>query len=96
MRTLVIYDIPDDKKRLKISERCKDWGLQRIQYSAFEGDLNHNRRETLYQRLMRTLGRTPGNIRIYCICEKDFSLIKEIDVLDVQRNANTGERLRAL
>ncbi|GFP20125.1 CRISPR-associated protein Cas2, partial [Candidatus Hakubella thermalkaliphila] len=63
MQTLVIYDIPDDKKRLQISERCKDWGLTRIQYSAFIGDLNHNRRDELFQKLRRTLGREEGNIR---------------------------------
>ena len=80
MQTLVIYDIPDDKKRLQISERCKDWGLTRIQYSAFIGDLNHNRRDELFQKLRRTLGREEGNIRLYLICDKDLKLMKEIDV----------------
>jgi CRISPR-associated protein Cas2 len=80
MQTLVIYDIPDDKKRLQISERCKDWGLTRIQYSAFIGDLNHNRRDELFQKLSRTLGREEGNIRLYPICDKDLKLMKEIDV----------------
>ena len=44
MQTLVIYDIPDDRIRNKIGEACKDYGLERIQYSAFLGDMNHNRR----------------------------------------------------
>ncbi len=80
MQTLVIYDIPDDRKRLQISERCKDWGLTRIQYSAFIGDLNHNRRDELFQKLRRTLGREEGNIRLYPICDKDLKLMKEIDI----------------
>ncbi|GFP23787.1 CRISPR-associated protein Cas2 [Candidatus Hakubella thermalkaliphila] len=74
MQTLVIYDIPDDKKRLQISERCKDWGLTRIQYSAFIGDLNHNRRDELFQKLRRTLGREEGNIGLHHICDKDLKL----------------------
>ena len=39
LRTLVIYDIEDDRIRLKISETCLDYGLVRIQFSAFLGTL---------------------------------------------------------
>ncbi|MEW5817887.1 MAG: CRISPR-associated endonuclease Cas2 [Spirochaetota bacterium] len=78
MKTLVIFDIPDDKIRNKIGEACKDYGLQRIQYSAFLGDINHNRRDELRQRLRRTLGRKKGNIQIYPFCDKDLKLRSEI------------------
>lgn len=78
MKTLVIYDIPSDKIRYKIGEACKDYGLERIQYSAFLGNINHNRREELYQRLRRTLGQKDGNIQIYPLCNKDIRLKKEI------------------
>jgi CRISPR-associated protein, Cas2 family len=44
---LVIYDIPSTKIRNKIAEACMDYGLDRIQWSAFLGDINHNRREEL-------------------------------------------------
>ncbi len=84
MQTLVIYDIPDDKIRNKISEACKDYGLTRIQYSAFLGDINHNRRDELRQRLRRTLGKKEGNIQIYPLCDKDIKLKCEI--------VNTGEK----
>ncbi len=78
MKTLVIFDIPDDKIRNRIGEACKDYGLERIQYSAFLGDINHNRREELHQRLRRTLGRKKGNIQIYPFCDKDLRLRTEI------------------
>ncbi|MEW6623316.1 MAG: CRISPR-associated endonuclease Cas2 [Bacillota bacterium] len=78
MHTLVIYDIPDDRTRNKIGEACKDYGLQRIQYSAFLGDINHNRRDELRQRLKRTLGKREGNIQIYPLCDKDIKLKYEI------------------
>ncbi len=84
MQTLVIYDIPDDKIRNKISEACKDYGLTRIQYSAFLGDINYNRRDELRQRLRRTLGKKEGNIQIYPLCDKDIKLKCEI--------VNTGEK----
>lgn len=74
MQTLVIYDIPNDKKRKRISEVCKDYGLLRIQYSAFLGDLNHNRREELAQQLRKKLGDSDGNIQVYPMCDKDLRL----------------------
>ena len=74
MQTLVIYDIPDDKIRNKIGNACKDYGLERIQYSAFLGEINHNRRDELFQRLRRTLGREEGNIQVYPLCDKDIKL----------------------
>ncbi len=77
---LLIYDIPDDKVRYKVSERCKDYGLDRIQYSAFAGDLDRNRREELLMRLKKTLGKKEGNIRLQPVCTRDLALMKEIVV----------------
>lgn len=74
MHILVIYDITDDKTRNKVAEACKDYGLTRIQYSAFEGNANRNRRQELTQRLRRTLGRQQGNIQVIPLCERDLRL----------------------
>jgi CRISPR/Cas system-associated endoribonuclease Cas2 len=51
--TLVIYDVEDDWARTRVSEACKDFGLQRIQYSCFRGKLSQNKREELYERMRR-------------------------------------------
>ncbi len=80
MKTLVIYDIEEDKIRTKIFEACKDYGLTHIQYSAFFGDLNHNRRGELKQRLRKTLGRKKGEILICPVCDKDLKLLEAISV----------------
>jgi len=90
MQILVIYDIPSDRIRNRVAEKCKDAGLERIQYSAFIGDLNHNRREALFLTLKRTLGENPGNIRLYPLCDKDLRLMKEIAVIDDKQDE--GER----
>jgi CRISPR-associated endonuclease Cas2 len=55
--SLVIYDIPDDKLRAKVADICLDYGLDRIQYSAFLGEMNHNRREELLQKIRRQIGK---------------------------------------
>ena len=85
MRTMVIYDIPNDRIRHRVSEACKDYGLVRIQYSAFEGNLNRNRREELFLRLRRTLGKYDGDIRLVPVCDKDVGLQKQV------RNESTDD-----
>ena len=77
---MLIYDIPDDRLRHKVSERCKDYGLSRVQYSAFAGDLDRNRREELMLRLRKTLGKKEGNIRLQPVCGRDLALAKEVVV----------------
>ncbi|MDF9408701.1 CRISPR-associated endonuclease Cas2 [Pelotomaculum isophthalicicum JI] len=80
MKTLVIYDIEEDKTRTKIFDACKDYGLTHIQYSAFFGELNHNRRDELKQRLRKTLGRKNGKILICPVCDKDLRLLEIINI----------------
>ena len=53
LHTLVIYDVEDDRARTRVSEACKDFGLERIQYSCFRGRLSQNKREELYERMRK-------------------------------------------
>ncbi|HIC93110.1 MAG TPA: CRISPR-associated endonuclease Cas2 [Anaerolineae bacterium] len=78
MKCLLIYDIPSDKLRTKIADICLDYGLERIQYSAFLGELSRNRQEEVMQKIGRRLGRNEGNIQLFPICDKDLRLRKEI------------------
>jgi hypothetical protein len=45
--------VEDDRARTRVSEACKDFGLQRIQYSCFRGKLSQNKREELYERMRK-------------------------------------------
>jgi CRISPR-associated protein Cas2 len=72
MRCLVIYDIPDDSKRTKVADVCLDYGLDRIQYSAFLGSLSTNHQEELMLKLTKTLGRKAGNIQLFPLCARDW------------------------
>jgi len=76
MQTLIIYDIESDKIRNKAAEYCKDYGLKRIQFSAFLGDMNRNRREELFLKLKKLLGQAKGNIQLIPLCDKDYGLRK--------------------
>ena len=81
MHTYVIYDIVEDRTRKKVSEACLDYGLQRIQYSAFRGNINATRRSALEKRLIQELGKQEGKIEIITVCEKDFRGRSVIEVL---------------
>lgn len=78
MMCLLVYDVPEDKLRTKIADFCLDYGLVRIQYSAFRGEMNHNRQEQLLQKIRRLAGSRQANVQLYPMCEKDYGLRKEV------------------
>jgi len=75
----LIYDIEDDRLRTRVSEICLNYGLERIQFSAFFGKLNRNRRQELALRLQREVGKESGRIRIIPVCEQDLKEMWELD-----------------
>src|SRR5438093_8173547 len=76
---VLIYDIEDDRVRTRTSEICLNYGLERIQFSAFFGKLNRNRRQELALHLQREMGDEQVRIRIIPVCEED---LKDMWVLD--------------
>ena len=73
MQCLLIYDIPDDRARQKIADACLDYGLQRIQYSAFCGDLTRTKQRELFSVVRQRLGKKPGNIQLFPLNEQSWS-----------------------
>jgi CRISPR-associated protein Cas2 len=73
----VFYDIEDDRVRERASRVCKDFGLERTQFSGFIGYLSKNRREEMSIKLRDVLGENNGKILIQPVCEKDFREYKE-------------------
>jgi CRISPR-associated protein Cas2 len=72
-QVLVVYDITNDRVRAKIADACQDYGLDRIQFSAFTGQLSHNHQQELTLKLRHLLGDTTGVITLVPICEKDWN-----------------------
>ena len=85
MQSLLIYDISSDKIRNKIADACLDYGLKRIQYSAFFGDLSRNRLDELMQRVARLLGKEEGKVQVFPICEKDLQLRRDLITLRMKQ-----------
>ncbi|HLG71878.1 MAG TPA: CRISPR-associated endonuclease Cas2 [Chloroflexota bacterium] len=87
MKTLLVYDIPDDRVRSRVADTCQDYGLHRIQYSAFFGELSANHQEELLLKLRRRVGRFPCNIQLFPIGERELRLRKIIHIPDRSEQA---------
>lgn len=71
--TLVLYDIPHDRTRTKVAAKCSDFGLERFQYSAFQGRLTRNRREELALVLNDLIEVYGGLIALVPLCDADHA-----------------------
>jgi CRISPR-associated protein Cas2 len=78
MKCLLVYDISHDGTRTKIADFCLDYGLDRIQYSAFLGDLGRTHREELMLRIGDRLGDGNGKVQLFVICQTDWRQRLEI------------------
>ena len=91
---VLIYDIENDRLRTRASDICLDYGLERIQFSAFFGKLNRNRRQELALKLQHEMGNEAARIRIIPVCADDLSDMWVFD--QYRRNADDlkaeGER----
>ncbi len=72
MRYLLIYDIPHDGVRTKIADACLDYGLERIQYSAFLGELNKTHQRELWLQIARRIGKHAASVQLYPLDEKSW------------------------
>jgi len=72
MQCLVIYDIPNDRARQKIADACLDYGLQRVQYSAFCGDLTRSHQRALFVEIKKRIGRKAGNVQLVPLDEQSW------------------------
>lgn len=70
MRFLVLYDIPDDRARSHVADACLDYGLERIQYSAFAGPLERVYQRELELKIRGIVGREPANVRFITLDER--------------------------
>jgi CRISPR-associated protein Cas2 len=74
---LVSYDIPDDRRRVKLAKTLKDFG-DRVQYSVFECILDNDLLEEMKGRIAGVIEETEDSVRIYGLCgacEKNIVII---------------------
>lgn len=66
MLVLVVYDIPNDKRRTKLATFLEGWG-QRVQKSVFECYLSLAEMKTLHGQLQTRVQPDEDNVRLYWI-----------------------------
>jgi CRISPR-associated protein Cas2 len=76
MLTWVIYDISEDKARLKVADRCLDFGLRRVQKSVFLGEIPPNRVEEVIQFSVEILDPETDSVYVFPMCRDDFSKVR--------------------
>lgn len=70
MNCLVIYDITDDRQRKRLATLLQTFGLARVQYSAFRGELNPNDRAVLARRVSGFVSDEHDCIFIIPLCDR--------------------------
>ena len=74
----MIYDITDDNLRVLIAETLKDYGLQRIQYSAFIGGLRRDKLNSLLVDLKNLVKDLIENVQLFPVCDTCFKGRREV------------------
>ena len=73
MRCLLIYDITHDGTRTKVADACLGYGLERIQYSAFFGELSWTHQKELLLLIKRRIGKHEANVQLFPLDEKSWA-----------------------
>jgi CRISPR-associated protein Cas2 len=66
MLVLVVYDIPDDRRRVKLATFLEGYG-RRVQYSVFECFLSLQEMKILYDKVKKRVKPELDNVRFYWI-----------------------------
>lgn len=67
MRTVVTYDISNDKCRKRVSDILEEL-LIRVQYSVFEGEPPRELLQSTIQRTIQHIDPKTDSIRVYYLC----------------------------
>ena len=68
-----IYDISSNKIRSRVANKCKDYGLERVQKSAFLGNMTKNKAEMLAIEVKDAVQEPTDSVFILPACEQCFS-----------------------
>jgi CRISPR-associated protein Cas2 len=77
MLVLVVYDIPDDKRRTKLAKFLEGYG-ERVQWSVFECFLSLEEMGRLYQQVKKRVKLQEDNVRFYWISRETVARILTI------------------
>lgn len=84
---IVSYDIPDDRKRTRVSKTMLDFGT-RVQDSVFECIINDDEHlEKMIEKLSKMVSEE-DSVRIYALCAKCEKVVKVLGGGKVTKDEN--------
>ncbi len=76
---VLLYDIEEDRLRNRVAQICLDFGLARIQFSAFFGRITRNLREQMTLRILNEVEKKNARVRIMPVTEESLADMWEYD-----------------
>lgn len=67
MLYLISYDIPDDRRRVRLAKTLQDYG-GRVQYSVFECIMDHDLLTQMVAKIDAVIDAKEDSVRIYALC----------------------------
>jgi len=67
MQIVLVYDIPDDKRRTRLRKTLLRFGTP-VQYSVFECDLSPRQLERMEKAVRAVMKKHEDNVRYYKLC----------------------------
>lgn len=77
MLVVVVYDIPNDRRRTRLSNFLEGYG-QRVQFSVFECFLNLEEMRQLFEKAKKIVKPAEDNVRFYWISQDAVSRVLTI------------------
>jgi len=74
----VMYDIKNDKARMKIAKACRQGGLYRVQYSVFLGTIEADRKDALQLQIEELMDEEVDSVYIFPMSKDE---LKETELL---------------
>lgn len=74
---VVAYDIPDDRRRLRVARILEGYG-ERLQYSVFECRIRELEYLQLKERLAEAIDIDADAVFFYCLCARDVERIERL------------------
>ena len=82
---LVSYDIPDDRRRVRLAKALLDFG-RRVQYSVFECLLDRDLLVQMTDRIEGIIDEVDDSVRIYGLCAGCEKMIRVMGTGEVSKD----------
>ncbi|MEA5402801.1 CRISPR-associated endonuclease Cas2 [Arcicella sp. DC2W] len=68
----VLYDIKNDKARIKVAKICKQSGLYRVQFSVFLGTIDRNMKDSLQLQIEDLIDEKTDSVYIFPMSKNEL------------------------